>query len=207
MFILKKFDTIYYKDTIRKEGMGHIMKNKICVMDEKKICDDCGDCSRCLLDSKKKCDSCGDCLKPEFLGTRKITISNIEDAFVNEANINEMKKNVLINRFVLHDVNDLRGDYNATQKEDLVEEEISQEEEDKLNKAIEEFKEDVEVDENGVVIEHIEDIEGLSDLIGDEEINSKYMVEEFPGLLKFDKNYRNNKKEKEEKKNKEDNEE
>ena len=175
------------------------MKNEICVIDENKICDDCGECSKCLLDPKKKCDSCGDCLKPEFLGTRKITISNIEDAFVNEANINEMKKNVLVNRFVLHDVNDLRGDYNATQKEDAVEEEISKEEEDKLNKAIEEFKDDVEADENGVEVEHIEDIEGLSDLINDEENKSKYMVEEFPGLLKFDKDYRKNKKDKEDK--------
>ena len=35
---------------------------KICVLDEEKICDDCGECSVCDLDAKKQCDNCGKCI-------------------------------------------------------------------------------------------------------------------------------------------------
>ncbi len=36
---------------------------KMCVLDENKVCDDCGECSRCDLDPNKICDSCGKCLE------------------------------------------------------------------------------------------------------------------------------------------------
>jgi hypothetical protein len=186
--------------------MMHIMKNKICLIDETKICDDCGECSKCLMDLKKECDNCGDCIKPQYLGARKITISNIEDSFDDKVKINELKKivlqkeNILKERFILHDVRDLRGDHIITPNKDYVEEEITKEEEDKLNKALEDFNLDEEVDDNGVQVEHIEDIEGLNDLLNDEENKDKYLIEEFPGLLKFDKDYRNKKNDKTDKK-------
>ena len=31
--------------------------------DEKKICDDCGECDICDLDPKKICDNCGKCIE------------------------------------------------------------------------------------------------------------------------------------------------
>lgn len=160
------------------------MKKKICTLDETKLCDDCGECSKCLIDPNKECDNCGDCVKPHYLGARKITIENIEDAFVSEANINNITEEDIFEHFILHDVKD---------EESLIDKEFSQEELDILEKAIEDYKSDVEADENGIEIEHIEDIDGLSDLISDEENHGKSIVEEFPGLLKFDKNYRINK--------------
>ena len=40
-------------------------KDKICVLDETKICDDCGDCGRCDLDPDKICDNCMKCVKTD----------------------------------------------------------------------------------------------------------------------------------------------
>ena len=39
------------------------MKGDICVLDENKICDDCGECDICDLDPKKRCDNCGKCIE------------------------------------------------------------------------------------------------------------------------------------------------
>ena len=36
---------------------------KVCVLDENKLCDDCGECSVCDLDPNKICDNCMQCLK------------------------------------------------------------------------------------------------------------------------------------------------
>ena len=37
------------------------MENK-CVLDENKICNDCGECDKCDLDHNKLCDNCGKCI-------------------------------------------------------------------------------------------------------------------------------------------------
>ena len=36
--------------------------SKICVLDDGKICDNCGECNLCDLDSSKQCDNCGKCI-------------------------------------------------------------------------------------------------------------------------------------------------
>ena len=38
------------------------MMNEKCILDENKICDDCGECDKCDLDSAKICDNCGKCI-------------------------------------------------------------------------------------------------------------------------------------------------
>lgn len=38
---------------------------KICVLDDAKICDECGDCNRCDLDPNKICDNCMKCVKSD----------------------------------------------------------------------------------------------------------------------------------------------
>ena len=37
--------------------------NKYCVLDETKICDDCGECNICDLDPNKICDNCMKCIQ------------------------------------------------------------------------------------------------------------------------------------------------
>jgi len=38
------------------------MEEKRCVLDDYKICDDCGECQRCDLDPDKICDNCMKCV-------------------------------------------------------------------------------------------------------------------------------------------------
>ena len=38
------------------------MNAKKCVLDENKICDDCGECNYCDLNPFKICDNCGKCI-------------------------------------------------------------------------------------------------------------------------------------------------
>lgn len=36
--------------------------SKKCVLDEEKICDECGECDYCDLNPFKRCDNCGKCI-------------------------------------------------------------------------------------------------------------------------------------------------
>ncbi len=40
-----------------------MVEEKRCVLDETKLCDDCGECNICDLDPHKICDNCMQCLK------------------------------------------------------------------------------------------------------------------------------------------------
>lgn len=57
-------------------------KNKICVLDDDKFCDDCGECMRCDLDPNKICDNCCKCIAMEDEGSefrsRMITKEGLE---------------------------------------------------------------------------------------------------------------------------------
>ena len=51
---------------------------KMCVLNDRKLCDDCGDCERCDLDPSKKCDNCMRCLGLDgSTDYRAVTISGI----------------------------------------------------------------------------------------------------------------------------------
>ena len=49
---------------------------KMCVLDEEKLCDGCGECDRCDLDPNKVCDNCMKCLGLEA-DYRSVTIEGI----------------------------------------------------------------------------------------------------------------------------------
>ena len=49
-------------DAVR-EGEQAAMDEKRCVLDETKLCNDCGECNVCDLDPNKICDNCMQCLK------------------------------------------------------------------------------------------------------------------------------------------------
>ena len=53
--------------------------NKICIFNEEKLCDECGDCTRCDLDSSKICNNCGKCLQMEGYDLKAIKIDDIID--------------------------------------------------------------------------------------------------------------------------------
>ena len=51
---------------------------KMCVLNDRKLCDDCGECDRCDLDPTKKCDNCMRCLGLDgSTDYRTVTISGI----------------------------------------------------------------------------------------------------------------------------------
>ena len=56
---------------------------KYCLLDEAKICDDCGECDRCDLDPNKLCDNCCKCLDVEEeyaeIAVRDVVLDNTED--------------------------------------------------------------------------------------------------------------------------------
>ena len=39
------------------------MEERMCILDEEKVCDDCGECDHCDLDSNKICDNCMKCIQ------------------------------------------------------------------------------------------------------------------------------------------------
>ncbi len=47
-------------------------KIKYCVLDDEKICDDCGECDFCDLNPAKICDNCGQCLDIKEFASFKI---------------------------------------------------------------------------------------------------------------------------------------
>lgn len=52
--------------------------NRMCVLDETKVCDNCGECDRCDLDPNKICDNCMKCLKSDGAEYRAIQIDGVE---------------------------------------------------------------------------------------------------------------------------------
>ena len=50
---------------------------KLCILDSKKVCSDCGECYICDLNINKKCNNCGKCLELEGYDTKAIKIDEI----------------------------------------------------------------------------------------------------------------------------------
>ena len=50
---------------------------KQCVLNDYKICDECGECQKCDLDPDKICDNCMKCLGDE-VDFRAVSISGIQ---------------------------------------------------------------------------------------------------------------------------------
>lgn len=52
-------------------------KHRVCVLQDNKLCDGCGECDRCDLDHDKICDNCMKCLGEQY-DFRAISISGIQ---------------------------------------------------------------------------------------------------------------------------------
>ena len=53
------------------------MIDKKCIFDDKKNCENCGECEVCDLDSNKICDNCGSCLGEKNFETRALKVDEI----------------------------------------------------------------------------------------------------------------------------------
>ena len=53
------------------------MAERMCVLVDGKICDDCGECKRCDLDPNKICDNCMKCLSSSGADYLAIEVDDI----------------------------------------------------------------------------------------------------------------------------------
>ncbi|EQB3101983.1 hypothetical protein HYH70_02380 [Clostridium botulinum] len=156
------------------------MNRETCIFNYTKKCTDCGECEICDLDQNKKCDNCGECLQREGIDTQAIKIDEIKEDknFVDKEDLKKVLK---------EDEKELES---LKEFEEDLENEILQETE-LIKDYDENFKEQgLYAIENveGVQIEYIEDVDGLSELMEDESRLKKVAYEEFPGLIKIREN-------------------
>ncbi len=136
------------------------MNRETCIFNYTKKCTDCGECEICDLNTNKKCDNCGECLQREGIDTQAIKIDEIKEDknFVDKEALKKVLK---------EDEEELES---SKKFEQDLENEILQDEE-LLKDYDENFKEQgLYAIENvdGVQIEYIEDVDGLSELMEDE---------------------------------------
>ncbi|BDB01618.1 hypothetical protein [Clostridium botulinum] len=156
------------------------MNRETCIFNYTKKCTDCGECEICDLDPNKKCDNCGECLQREGIDTQAIKIDEIKEDknFVDKEDLKKVLKE------------DERELESLKEFEEDLENEILEKTE-LLKDYDENFKEQgLYAIENveGVQIEYIEDVDGLSELMEDESRLKKVAYEEFPGLIKIREN-------------------
>ncbi|ACA54031.1 hypothetical protein ACLD43_06520 [Clostridium botulinum] len=156
------------------------MNRETCIFNYTKKCTDCGECEICDLSPNKKCDNCGECLQREGIDTQAIKIDEIKEDknFIDKEDLKKVLKE------------DERELESLKEFEEDLENEILQETE-LLKDYDENFKEQgLYAIENveGVQIEYIEDVDGLSELMEDESRLKKVAYEEFPGLIKIREN-------------------
>lgn len=156
------------------------MNRETCIFNYTKKCTDCGECEICDLNTNKKCDNCGECLQREGIDTQAIKIDEIKEDknFVDKEALKKVLK---------EDEEELES---SKKFEQDLENEILQDAE-LLKDYDENFKEQgLYAIENvdGVQIEYIEDVDGLSELMEDESRLKKVAYEEFPGLIKIREN-------------------
>lgn len=128
---------------------------KICILDENKKCNNCRECDKCDLDPNKICDNCGKCLDLEGYEHKEVIIDKIiEDP--NE--IEEYEQDAEIEEADDNAANEFLNDYDDDYVRD-------------------------ERDDLPYELELIDDIDGLSELLEDEEKRHKIIDEKAPGIF------------------------
>ena len=151
--------------------------SKICIFNEKRVCSNCGECEVCELNSNKKCNNCGKCLELEGYDVKAIKIDEVFE----DAAINVVADDIYIeDECDLHEENKTEDDIDKSPK--LKEYDLLLAEQELSNLDKDDF-----IPENNEVWEFIDDIEGVKDLMENEEENSELLEEEFPGLIRLKK--------------------
>lgn len=153
------------------------MKREVCVFNNKKSCTDCGECEKCDLNPNKKCNNCGKCLEMQGYDMKAIKIDEIiEDDLEEKDHELQSENNKEPEDFSVSedDINETEEDFE--QKELLYDEYM-----DDYESSAEKQDEDVWNDN----IEYIDDIDGLSELMEDEDKLKELTCEDFPGFIRF----------------------
>ena len=145
--------------------------NKKCILNESKICEDCGNCLKCDLNKTKICDNCGKCLENEGVDINAIRIEDIAKTIDENEVVEEVLEEVA--------------------KIDLEEKESYEDEEyilEDAEKSIEAklINNDFEGEEYEDAWDHLEYIDDLQDLLSSKDLE-ELSEEEFPGLIRIKK--------------------
>jgi Fe-S-cluster containining protein len=125
------------------------------MFNNKKVCDDCGQCDVCDLDNKKVCNSCGKCLEIEGVDIRAVKIDEISE---------------------VEEKNDLPVSETSDKLDELTEETFEEYDDSYFKEHSDEFL------ENEEVWELIDDIDGLSEIL-EPDSKSDIAEELYPGLV------------------------
>lgn len=137
---------------------------KMCIFNDKKPCDNCGECEVCIFDKKKQCNNCGKCLEMEGYDVRAIKIDEVFEK-KDEAEILEDEI-----KLDLEDFSDFDLDEDQ-ELNDYDEESVSDEP----------YIDAMDNEDNW---EYLDDVEGLDELL-QEDHSSDDIVEKFPGLYVY----------------------
>lgn len=141
------------------------MNRDYCIFDNKKPCNNCGDCDACDLDPNKKCNNCGKCLEMEGYDMKAIKIEDIiEDK--NEAKDYEAQ----------HELKNEHGDTLDESHYHLEHKSSEIENEDIFDKGC---------------VEYIDDIDGLNDMLKSEKDFNKLAQEDYPGFIRINTGNKN----------------
>jgi hypothetical protein len=132
---------------------------KICIFNETKNCNNCGECDLCEYNREKTCDNCSKCLQLEGYDVKAIKIDEVFDKPDSNPNVN-----VNIEDFSEFDVTD-EDEFSEDTLEDYSNEEYI----------------DALDDENNW--EYIDDLEGVKDLLEDGDTLNELGFEKYPGLI------------------------
>lgn len=139
------------------------MNRKYCIFNSNKSCDNCGECEKCDLNRNKMCNNCGKCLEMEGFDMKAVKIDSIIE---NKDEAIEYDKNLI-----------KKGDeFNDNEDVEIFD--------DYIDGYVYEKENFDYIEEN---MEFIDDIDGLRELLEDENEVSTMMVEEFPGLYKLNR--------------------
>lgn len=75
--------------------------SKLCILQLKKVCNNCGECNKCDLNPSKICNNCGKCLQLEGYDAKAINIDEIvEDVLeINDNAEANISKNQILEKF------------------------------------------------------------------------------------------------------------
>jgi len=118
---------------------------KYCIFDEKKVCNDCGECNVCEYNRDKICDNCGKCLEIEGYDVKAVKIDEVFEKNKEE----EIKI----------DLEDF-SDFDTIEEEDSFQEDVVPLEEDEIPYI------DALDDESNW--DYISDVEGMDELLHEE---------------------------------------
>ncbi len=154
-----------------------MMKEKKCIFDDNKSCDDCGKCDICDLDPNKICNNCGKCLEEEGIDTKAIKI----DEIIEDEKYADKIQHEETNMGEDHDGDCSDDEYSEDDCSDdeYLDDDYSTEEHDPN------YNNEDYVDVMDMNVEFIDDINGLGEVLEDNTKSDSLFEEQFPGLIKL----------------------